>query len=159
MDVAILSSGNGWHARSLERALTGRGHTVATLRGLHELGVSIALDDFGTGYSSLQYLKDFPIDYLKIDKSFVDGLPLGARDVAITMAIVNMANALGIRVIAEGVEQDEQFAFLRDIGCQEAQGYFLSMPLQGEDLRWLLDNHATLPITDAPSNQKRGGQQ
>lgn len=121
-------------------------YTVETLRGLHELGVSVALDDFGTGYSSLQYLKDFPIQYLKIDKSFVDGLPLGDRDAAITMAIVSMARALGIKVIAEGVEQDEQLAFLRDIGCEEAQGYYLSMPLPGEDLFWLLDNHNTLPV-------------
>lgn len=121
-------------------------NTVATLRGLHELGVSVALDDFGTGYSSLQYLKDFHIQHLKIDKSFIDGLPLGARDAAITMAIVSMARALGIKVIAEGVEEDEQLAFLRDIGCEEAQGYYLSMPLQGDDLRWLLDNHDTLPV-------------
>lgn len=133
-------------------------NTVATLRGLHELGVSVALDDFGTGYSSLQYLKDFHIQYLKIDKSFVDGLPLGARDAAITMAIVSMARALGIKVIAEGVEQDEQLAFLRDIGCEEAQGYYLSMPLQGEDLRWLLDNHDTLPVVEANTrNHKQLG--
>lgn len=121
-------------------------NTVTALRGLHELGVSVALDDFGTGYSSLQYLKDFHIQHLKIDKSFIDGLPLGARDAAITMAIVSMARALGIKVIAEGVEEDEQLAFLRDIGCEEAQGYYLSMPLQGDDLRWLLDNHDTLPV-------------
>lgn len=126
--------------------------TVDTLRKLHALGVSVALDDFGTGYSSLQYLKDFPIEYLKIDKSFVDGVPLGARGTAITVAIINMARALGIKVIAEGVEKDEQLAFLRDVGCEEAQGYLLSVPLRGEDFRKLLDNHGSLPVAIEDKN-------
>ena len=102
---------------------------VAVLSELKAMGIRIAIDDFGTGYSSLAYLKRFPIDGLKIDRSFVADVPRDGGNTAITQAIVAMAHSLGLRVVAEGVETHEQLAFLRDHGCDEVQGYYLSVPL------------------------------
>ncbi|WP_268625429.1 EAL domain-containing protein, partial [Escherichia coli] len=93
------------------------------LSGLKRLGLAIAVDDFGTGYSSLNYLKQFPIDVLKIDRSFVDGLPHGEQDAQIARAIIAMAHSLNLMVIAEGVESQAQLDFLREHGCDEVQGY------------------------------------
>jgi diguanylate cyclase (GGDEF)-like protein/PAS domain S-box-containing protein len=100
-----------------------------TLARLKRLGVGIAIDDFGTGYSSLNYLKQFPIDVLKIDRSFVDGLPDGEQDAQIASAIIAMAHSLKLAVIAEGVETQAQLDFLRDHGCDEIQGYLLGKPM------------------------------
>jgi EAL domain-containing protein (putative c-di-GMP-specific phosphodiesterase class I) len=107
---------------NLERAATLLGKLKAT-------GATVALDDFGTGYSSLNYLKRFPIDSLKIDRSFIKDLPLDVEDAAITKAIVVMAHSLGLTVVAEGVETREQAEFLRAHGCDEAQGYYFSKPV------------------------------
>ncbi|HUW38464.1 MAG TPA: EAL domain-containing protein [Rhodocyclaceae bacterium] len=93
---------------------------------LHAMGIALALDDFGTGFSSLSYLKRFPIDTLKIDRSFVAGIPQDASDCAIAGAIVSMAKQLGHKVIAEGVESHDQLAFLTTLGCDEIQGYLFS---------------------------------
>lgn len=101
----------------------------ALLLELSELGCSIAVDDFGTGYSSLNYLKTFPIDYLKVDRSFVNGVPHEVGDVAITRTIIAMAKSLGMTVIAEGVESSEQLEFLAEAGCDEVQGFYYSRPL------------------------------
>jgi diguanylate cyclase (GGDEF)-like protein/PAS domain S-box-containing protein len=99
------------------------------LDGLKRLGLSIAIDDFGTGYSSLNYLKQFPIDVLKIDRTFVDGLPSGEQDAQIARAIIAMAHSLNLSVIAEGVETHEQLEFLREHGCDEVQGYLFGRPM------------------------------
>lgn len=106
--------------------------TVKALRDLKSLGVRLVLDDFGTGYSSLGYLKRFPIDTLKIDRSFVDGLGSDPEDAAIVTAIMSMAGSLGIGVIAEGVETEAQLAHLRELGCTLAQGFLFSPPVPPE---------------------------
>ncbi|USR40605.1 EAL domain-containing protein [Ectopseudomonas hydrolytica] len=103
---------------------------MQTLGELKRLGLCIAVDDFGTGYSSLNYLKQFPIDVLKIDRSFVDGLPDGEQDAQIARAIIAMAHSLNMMVIAEGVESHAQLEFLREHGCDEVQGYLLGRPMQ-----------------------------
>ena len=107
---------------------------IETVAKLKSLGVTIALDDFGTGYSSLSYLQKFPIDHLKIDKSFIQHIDSRPGDVAITQAIVALSHGLGIRVIAEGVETRAQLDYLTGIGCHEAQGFLLSRPVEAATL-------------------------
>jgi diguanylate cyclase (GGDEF)-like protein len=102
---------------------------VAKMQALKRLGVVLSIDDFGTGYSSLSYLHRFPIDFLKIDKSFVAGVAKGKRDAAIALAIIDMGHNLQIGLVAEGVESEEQAAVLRERGCHEMQGFLFSRPL------------------------------
>nr|WP_024678787.1 EAL domain-containing protein [Pseudomonas syringae] len=112
------------------------------LDGLKNLGLSIAVDDFGTGYSSLNYLKQFPIDVLKIDRTFVDGLPSGEQDAQIARAIIAMAHSLNLSVIAEGVETHEQLEFLREHGCDEVQGYLFGRPMPPSQFEAQFSNDA-----------------
>ena len=112
--------------------------TVATLNFLQELGVGIALDDFGTGFSSLSYLKQFPLNDLKIDQAFIRDLHLEKDSGLIVRAIINMGHSLGLRVIAEGVEHPEQLAILRQEGCDCAQGFLIGKPMPAEEFAHFL---------------------
>jgi EAL domain-containing protein (putative c-di-GMP-specific phosphodiesterase class I) len=104
------------------------------LNALVDLGCRVALDDFGTGYSSLAYLKALPVSKLKIDKSFMDGIPHDANDVAISRAIIALAHSLGLTLVAEGVETDAQLAFLRQYGCEVYQGWLFAKAMEAGDL-------------------------
>ena len=106
----------------------------AVLQRLHTMGVHISIDDFGTGYSSLSYLKRFPAETVKIDRSFISGLPNDGDDAAITQAVIAMAHSLGLNVVAEGVETADQLAMLRRLGCDEAQGYLLGRPVPAGEI-------------------------
>lgn len=109
-------------------------HAVTVLKKIRNKGIQIALDDFGTGYSSLNYLKSLPLDVLKIDKSFVKDLKDGKKEKAIAETIVSLAHILNMSVVAEGVETREQFEYLRKIGCNLIQGYYISKPLPVKDI-------------------------
>ncbi|MDZ4201861.1 MAG: EAL domain-containing protein [Gallionella sp.] len=114
------------------------GNTLQLLQELKAFGVRLSVDDFGTGYSSLSYLKSFPLDILKIDKSFVSGPDVNTENIEIVRAIVAMAHALRLKVIAEGVETDDQLDQLRDFDCDYVQGFFFSRPISAEALTVLL---------------------
>ena len=107
---------------------------VALLYKLRELGVRISLDDFGTGYSSLNYLRSFPFDKIKIDKCFITDLETRDDCKAIVRAVTSLAGTLGMDTVAEGVEREEQLEWLRAAGCSEVQGYFISHPVNIEEL-------------------------
>ena len=113
-------------------------YVIATFQQLHELGVKLAIDDFGTGYSSLSYLKRFAVDYVKIDKTFIHGVGRCSEDEAITLAIIAMAHSLDLKVVAEGVENDAQLAFLKARQCDEVQGYLISRPINAVQFSDLL---------------------
>jgi EAL domain-containing protein (putative c-di-GMP-specific phosphodiesterase class I) len=107
---------------------------VRLLMELTDLGVLLAIDDFGTGYSSLAYLRQLPARTLKIDRTFIEGLANDAGDSAVVTAIVALATALGLNTIAEGVETRGQMDLLRSLGCDEAQGYYFSPPVDADEL-------------------------
>jgi EAL domain-containing protein (putative c-di-GMP-specific phosphodiesterase class I) len=106
---------------------------IGVMDRLHERGIRISIDDFGTGYSSLSYLRRFKVYKLKIDKSFVQDIGKDPEGRAIIVAIISLAESLGLRTIAEGVETDDQLEFLRDQGCNEVQGYYFSKPLPADE--------------------------
>jgi EAL domain-containing protein (putative c-di-GMP-specific phosphodiesterase class I) len=116
---------------------------VSVLGDLHALGVTLAIDDFGTGYSSLSYLKRFPVDRLKIDRSFVSDIGESGDDRTITAAIIALGHSLQLQVIAEGVETAVQFDFLSSHSCDEMQGYFFSRPLPRDEIPGLLREGTT----------------
>ena len=109
-------------------AMGNAGATIQKLKAIADMGIAISIDDFGTGYSSLSYLKRFPVDSVKIDRSFVRHLPTDPDDAAIARAIIDMGHRLGLRVVAEGVETEAQLALLRSYGCDEVQGYLTGRP-------------------------------
>ncbi|WP_456025368.1 EAL domain-containing response regulator [Pseudomonas capeferrum] len=113
-------------------------HTIASLQRLRTMGVKISIDDFGTGYSSLAYLRRFPIDTLKIDIAFIREVTTNPQDAAITRTIIELAHSLSLQVVAEGVETQDQLAFLKAAGCDQIQGYLFSRPLPAATLERLL---------------------
>ncbi|HKE42121.1 MAG TPA: EAL domain-containing protein [Casimicrobiaceae bacterium] len=149
VEEALKSSGLAARYLDLEITesviITHHEKAVSTLMKLKQIGVSITVDDFGTGYSSLSYLARLPIQAVKIDQRFVHGLEKNRSDEAITQAIIAMSHSLGLRVIAEGVETAPQFEFLKVHGCEEAQGYLISRPLEEPHLRawWKMQDEET----------------
>ena len=113
-------------------------HTIRVLKELRNLGIYLAIDDFGTGYSSLAYLKRFPVQVLKIDKSFIKDIPNSYNDMEIAATIIAMAQTLGFKVLAEGVETLDQLDFLKNKGCNSYQGYLKSHPIPAEEFARLL---------------------
>ena len=116
--------------------------TITVLEALHNLGVRLSIDDFGTGYSSLAYLRRFPVDVLKIDRTFVDGLGKDLEDSAIVAAVVSLADTLGFSTIAEGVETELQRDCLVGLGCSRAQGYLFARPVTASEAELALDHAA-----------------
>ena len=143
--TAVLGE-SGFPGNQLELEITESGlmgnqeQTMHILNSLRAHGIHLAIDDFGTGYSSLAYLKHFPIDKLKIDKSFIDDIPFQQDDMEITATIISMGHILGFKVLAEGVETPEQLAFLQEKGCDMYQGYIKSKPLPAAEFAALLAN-------------------
>jgi EAL domain-containing protein (putative c-di-GMP-specific phosphodiesterase class I) len=128
--------------------------TLATLHELSAMGVIVSLDDFGTGYSSLSYLKRFPIQQLKIDQSFVRDVISDASDATMVRTIILMAHSLKLDVIAEGVETQEQAAFLKQCGCERAQGYHFSPPVTAQDFEKLFRLGLGNPRYDLPLSKQ-----
>jgi len=123
--------------------------STAVLGELNALGLQLVLDDFGTGYSSLSYLRRFPLNGLKVDRSFIDGLGDSAQDAAIMKAIVEMSGALGLTIVAEGVESQAQLQQLRALGCERVQGYLLCPPMGAQQLGEFLDERLLAELPDA----------
>jgi EAL domain-containing protein (putative c-di-GMP-specific phosphodiesterase class I) len=124
-------------------------HIIATFQQLRNLGVKLAIDDFGTGYSSLSYLKRIPVDYVKIDQAFIRGLGQGTEDAAITRAIIAMAHGLSLKVVAEGVERQDQLELLRGERCDEVQGYLISRPIEADALAQVLSDQMRVNASEA----------
>jgi len=122
--------------------------TMATLEQLRAIGVYLSIDDFGTGYSSMSYLKRFNVSALKIDKSFITGLPQDSENAAITRAIIAMAHGLKLTVVAEGVETNAQLLLLEQYGCDMVQGYYLGHPSPPENIELMLANRPMLDGSD-----------
>jgi EAL domain-containing protein (putative c-di-GMP-specific phosphodiesterase class I) len=112
--------------------------TVGRLQELKRLGVMLSVDDFGTGYSSLQYLRRFPLDSLKIAKSFVDGVGGPSQDAAVARAIIELGTSFQLKVVAEGIERPEQHARLMELGCGLGQGFLYSRPVPADQVEQLL---------------------
>ncbi|MDQ0860417.1 EAL domain-containing protein (putative c-di-GMP-specific phosphodiesterase class I) [Bacillus sp. V2I10] len=117
-----------------EGALQNPHEALKTIQRLKGLEVSISIDDFGKGNSSLRYLKTFPIDTLKIDQSFINDVIKDEKDAAIITTIVHLAESLSLEVVAEGIETQEQYAYLKALNCQKGQGYFFSKPLPPDEI-------------------------
>jgi EAL domain-containing protein (putative c-di-GMP-specific phosphodiesterase class I) len=124
-----------------ESVLADNSHALYnTMVQLKKDGVRFSIDDFNTGYSSLNYIKKFPIDVVKIDKSFVKGIPFKEKDNAIAHSILNLAHSIGMVVVAEGVERQDQMDFLKARGCDKAQGYMISPPVAKKEMFRILES-------------------
>jgi diguanylate cyclase (GGDEF)-like protein len=161
-DVARLLAKHDVPAHLLELEITESSimtdpqRAIAKLEELSAMGVRLAIDDFGTGYSSLSYLKSLPVDELKIDKSFVMNMQASADDGVIVRSTIDLGRNLGLAVVAEGVETEDAFAQLQDLGCDEAQGFLMSRPVPAEDLTaWLADWTVQAPV-GSPEEIGRG---
>ena len=119
---------------------------IRTLASLKALGVRLAIDDFGTGYSSLSYLKRLPLDAVKVDRSFVDGLGTDPHDTALVAAIIAMADALDLQVTAEGVETQAQLVMLQQLGCARVQGFHLARPMSAFAISELVESSHRWPV-------------
>ncbi|MGB0867771.1 MAG: EAL domain-containing protein, partial [Granulosicoccaceae bacterium] len=129
---------------------------IDALGQLSDAGFSVSIDDFGTGYASLSYLQSLPIHKIKIDRSFIDGVLINPNDAAIVSAVIAMGHTLGLEVIAEGVESTEQLHFLRDLQCDQIQGYLISRPVNRDQADQLLQRPLEvtgLILTDSGSSQ------
>ena len=129
-----------WDVMSRQAEWTQADARAGTLQRLRDIGVRLFLDDFGTGYSSLSYLQRFPINAIKIDRSFVADLPNDLDACAVVSAVLGLGHGMGLVVVAEGVETREQLAALRGMGCDYAQGYFYCGPLEAEEAFQVLKN-------------------
>jgi EAL domain-containing protein (putative c-di-GMP-specific phosphodiesterase class I) len=118
--------------------LVNREQTLATLEDIKAMNIKLSLDDFGTGYSSLGYLKQFPIDVLKIDRSFIQDIQVRDAETGLVKTIIDMGHVLGMEVVAEGVETREQLEYLKQHGCDAVQGFFFSRPLPAAEIVNLL---------------------
>jgi EAL domain-containing protein (putative c-di-GMP-specific phosphodiesterase class I) len=117
-----------------------------TMANLKALGVQLAIDDFGTGYSSLSYLTRYPVDAVKVDRAFVEGLGTDPQRTALVAAIVAMADAIGLEVTAEGVETSDQLGSLKRLNCGRAQGYYLARPMPADAMRRLVAESRRWPV-------------
>jgi EAL domain-containing protein (putative c-di-GMP-specific phosphodiesterase class I) len=126
----------------------------ARLLRLKALGFTLSLDDFGAGHATFAYLRQFPVDKIKIDKSFLGHLAFGSSDALIVRSMITMARSLGLDVLAEGIETERQRDFLIEEGCRIGQGEFFSLPLSAEDFAWLLEQRASLPLTGADRDKR-----
>ncbi len=143
--IAAVLEGSKLPPQYLEIEVTERSmmedmeQSIETLIRIRELGVSISVDDFGTGYSSLSYLKKLPVTHLKIDRSFIADLETSDNDKVLVKSIIEMAHALNLKVVAEGIETEAQLNILKDFGCDQAQGYLFNRPIPVEDITRLLN--------------------
>ncbi|WP_024287157.1 bifunctional diguanylate cyclase/phosphodiesterase [Cellulomonas sp. KRMCY2] len=156
--VAGMLAARGLEPRSLQLEITeeflmaDRDRARAILTRLRHSGVQISVDDFGTGYSSLSYLRDLPIDELKLDRSFIFPMADDARAAALVASTIDLAHSLGLRMVAEGVETDVAYTELTRLGCDQAQGYFMSRPVPAAELdHWLSARRATAKLIDLPN--------
>lgn len=136
--------------------LKGGAQSLSSLHKVRELDVDLAIDDFGKGYSSLTYLKEVPATQIKIDKKFIETIGLDETDQQIVKVVINLAHALGMQVVAEGVDSDESLAMILDLGCDIAQGYLISRPLRSDHvLEWIAAYSPKLSLDDRDSGAER----
>ena len=135
-------------ARAGCRSEAHREHTEQRLAALKASGITLALDDFGTGYASLSYLQRFPVDIVKIDRSFTDGIDSATADLVLLKGIIDLGNALGLNLVAEGIQTQAQHEIVRGLGCHSAQGFYFGYPA-AEALRELADNHRSEALSSS----------